>query len=200
MPHIGGARATRVDRQLVKAIAHPVRADALAILNAREASPNQIARELGLDVGNVSYHVTELARQGCVELVSTRKRRGATEHFYRGTDSRYLDDEFWTQLSGSVRGAITIASLRELIATARDSLESGLFEARADRHFSIASYDLDEQGWAEAGRLFQATLDRLMDIGSESEARVAAAGESRPTPALRASFGLLAFESPAADE
>ena len=77
MPHIGGAGAIEADQRLVKAIGHPVRAEALAILNARAASPNQIARELGLDVGNVSYHVSELARQGCVELVDTRQRRGA---------------------------------------------------------------------------------------------------------------------------
>lgn len=198
MPHIGGTGATEADRRLVKAIGHPVRAEALAILNARQASPNEIARELGLDVGNVSYHVTELVKQGCVELVATRQRRGATEHFYRGTDPRYLDDEFWAKLSDSVRSGITLATLRYLLTTARDSIESGLFEARADRHFSIASYDLDERAWAEACELLQMTLDRLMDIGAESETRLTATGDGeRPTPALRATFGLLAFESSA---
>ncbi len=154
MPHIGGAGAIETDQRLVRAIGHPVRAEALAILNARAASPNQIARELG------------------------------------------LDDEFWAKLSDSTRSGITLASLRYLIATARDSLESGLFEARSDRHCSIAGYDLDEQGWAEARELFQATLDQLMDIGAESESRIAAAAAAEPTPALRATFGLLAFESP----
>ena len=35
-----------------------------------------------------------------------------------------------------------------------------------------------------------------MDIGAESESRIAAAAAAEPTPALRATFGLLAFESP----
>jgi predicted transcriptional regulator len=75
MPKIGRSGTTGFDRQLVKALAHPVRAEALTILNTRVASPNEIAKELDLPVGNVSYHVNELEKFGCVELVKTEQRR-----------------------------------------------------------------------------------------------------------------------------
>ena len=61
--------------------------------------------------------------------------------------------------------------------------------AHPDRHLSNVSLDLDEQGWREAMALLSSCLEGLMQIGSESEAR-----EGKPT--VRATFGLMGFESP----
>ena len=195
MPRIGRDRATDADRQLAKALGHPLRAEALTILNARVASPNEIAQELEEHVGNVSYHVNELQKYGCVELVGTKQRRGATEHFYRGVARKYLDDDFWSRLSYGVRNGISLSALRVLVGAVRESVEAGLFDQRTDRHASVVTYALDRQGWQEARDQYEELLNRIMDIGVESEARIA---EHRATPKLRATFGLLAFESPSA--
>jgi DNA-binding transcriptional ArsR family regulator len=196
MSKIGRSETTDYDRQLVKALGHPVRAEALTILNTRVASPNEIAKELGLPVGNVSYHVNELEKLGCVELVRTEQRRGATEHYFRGVARSYLDEEFWTQLSHGMRNGITMATLRILVGAARESVETGLFDARTDRHASVVTYNLDDQGWAEAKALFEETLNQIMEIGAKSEGRLVEADPDKRTPALRATFGMLAFESP----
>lgn len=65
---------------------HPIRAktlDLLASRDGREASPKEIAHELGHNLSTVSYHIGALYKQGLLELVRTRQVRGATEHFYR---------------------------------------------------------------------------------------------------------------------
>lgn len=66
----GKAEVSEADKTLAKALSHPVRAAALTILNARVASPTEIATELELPLGNVSYHINELEKYGCVELVA----------------------------------------------------------------------------------------------------------------------------------
>jgi hypothetical protein len=37
---------------------------------------------VGASLSNVSYHVRQLAKAGLIELVATRPRRGALEHYY----------------------------------------------------------------------------------------------------------------------
>ncbi len=175
---------------LIKALSHPVRANALTILNQRVASPKEIAGELREEVGKVSYHVKELRNLGCVELVDTAQRRGATEHYYRGVAQAYMSDSFWATLSAAVRNGISVTGLKVLIEAAREAVEAGTFDARTDRHLSCLSFSLDGEGWEEAKDLLNETLDRLAEIGARSESRDS---EDR----FRASFGLLSFESPA---
>ena len=76
-PHAG-----LVDPRLAKALAHPLRARILVVLNERVASPNEIAQMLGEALPNVSYHVRTLSDLDCIALVRTAQRRGAIEHYY----------------------------------------------------------------------------------------------------------------------
>lgn len=187
----GPAVSCDADQVLIKALSHPVRANALTILNQRVASPKEISDELGEEVGKVSYHVKELRNLGCVELVDTAQRRGATEHFYRGVAQTYMSDSFWATLSTAVRNGISVTGLKCLIEAARDAVEAGTFDSRTDRHLSCLSFSLDEEGWQEANLLLNETLDRLAEIGARSESRN---GGQR----VRATYGLLGFESPPA--
>lgn len=62
-------------------------------------SPNELAQYLGKPLGNVSYHVKDLAGLSggsrfkdtpLLELVDTQPRRGALEHFYALTPNARL--------------------------------------------------------------------------------------------------------------
>lgn len=55
------------------------------MLEVGEASPKRLSDELGERLGNVSYHMKELADAGMIELVRTEPRRGAVAHFYAPT-------------------------------------------------------------------------------------------------------------------
>jgi DNA-binding transcriptional ArsR family regulator len=83
-------RAVSIDQRLAKALSHSMRARVLALIAEGKASPRQVAERLGEDVRSVAYHVRVLKGLGCLELVETRQRRGATEHFYKVTE-RALD-------------------------------------------------------------------------------------------------------------
>lgn len=176
------------DSTLLKALAHPVRARALTVLNQRIASPSELATEQEEAVGYVAYHVRVLHELELIELVETRQVRGATEHFYRGTVKPYLSDDFWEQLPRDARGGISVAGLDVLNQAIRQAFEAGTFDARIDRHLSNLCVELDEQGWREAGVLLERCLKGLIQVGAEAEARE---GKS-----MRATFGLMGFESP----
>jgi DNA-binding transcriptional ArsR family regulator len=83
---------------------------ALAILTEREASPSELAEELGEPLGNVSYHVRLLHELGLIDLVGTTPRRGAIEHHYRARPDRHLrvldlllDARGWDELGAELR-------------------------------------------------------------------------------------------------
>lgn len=178
------------DSTLLKALAHPVRARALTVLNQRVASPSELANEQGEVVGYVAYHVRVLHELGLIELVETRQVRGATEHFYRGAVKPYLSDEFWKRLPSDARNGISVAGLDVLNKAIKEAFEAGTFDVRTDRHLSSLTVELDEAAWSEAQALLNTCLEGLMRIGTESGSRDGA-------PTVRATFGLMGFESPA---
>jgi DNA-binding transcriptional ArsR family regulator len=185
-----------LDTRLVKALSHPIRARALAILNERVASPKEIAEELGGDVGNVGYHVKTLYELGCVELVDEVPRRGATEHFYRGTTRSFLNDENWARLYPDAKDGVSIAGLKMINDTSREALQAKTFDSRSDRHLSCTPVTIDEEGWGELSALLAETLEGVLEIQARSAGRQA----DRPTETLRATVSILGFESPQSTE
>lgn len=177
------------DSVLLKALAHPVRARALTVLNQKVASPSQLAAEQEEAVGYVAYHVRVLHELGLIELVDTRQVRGATEHFYRGSVKPYLSNDFWGKLPADARSGISAAGLDFLNKAIMEAFEAGTFDSRTDRHLSNLTIDLDEDGWSEANALLNSCLEELMRIGAECES------PERETT-IRATFGLMGFESP----
>lgn len=181
------------DATLMKALAHPVRARALTVLNERVASPSELAGEQGEAVGYVAYHVRVLHEMGLIELVDKRQVRGATQHFYRSTIKPYLSEDFWAKLPRDARNGVSVAGLDVLNQAIKQAFEADTFDARVDRHLSNLSLSLDEQGWNEAGALLAACLKGLIEVGLEAENRKRGNGTK---PAIRATFGLMGFESP----
>jgi DNA-binding transcriptional ArsR family regulator len=105
-------RPESIDPRIVRALAHPVRIQILEILCERVASPNMLAAELDTGLTHVAYHTRALDRCGCLELVDTAQRRGATEHFYRANEDTTfswmplrLDEEAWREVNAILREA-----------------------------------------------------------------------------------------------
>lgn len=184
-----------LDTRLAKSIGHPIRIEAMRILNERTASPSQLAKALGQGISHVSYHVQELSRYGCVELVGTEPRRGAVEHFYRATRqggeaSWLVDDDEARELTQEDRAELSAATLQTVIGEALGALRSGSFDARADSHASWISMDLDEDGWREVTALLAETLTRAQEIEAKSAERVRDKGEE----SISALISMMAFE------
>jgi DNA-binding transcriptional ArsR family regulator len=184
-----------VDHHLVKALAHPLRAQILAILNERVASPNQLSKELDEALSNVSYHITVLKDHHCIEMVKTEQRRGAIEHFYRGTTRSFLSDANWSRLSPAAQNGLSVAGMKMIVDRAMGALEANTFDSRNDRHLSCTPMAVDDKGWTDVTALLNQTLEDLMEIQAESAKRLEEAGEDG-TPAT---VSLISFESPAAE-
>ena len=186
-----GRPRTFIDPRLVKAMGHPVRNDALSILNERVASPNEISKELGESVGHVSYHIKVLKECDCIELVDTAPRRGAMEHYYRATARAFLSDDEWAQLPDSIRPGMSASLLRTMITDATEALKSGSIDRRDDRHMSWTPMIVDEQGWKDVTEALEGMLERVFEVQAESAERLTKANEE----GVPVTVSMLAFEA-----
>ena len=157
------------DPRYVRALAHPLRIRILAMLEERPASPVQLAPRLGSTLGRVGHHVRVLRDLGLIELVETRRRRGAIEHIYQAAPVPGFSDDAWQQAGAAVRERVVAAVLAQIGDYVSGSAAAGGFD-RADANLSRVPLRLDESGWqelAEAGRRFLAEVDDIQTRAGE---------------------------------
>jgi hypothetical protein len=181
-----------VEQIVAKAFAHPLRVQILIILNERVASPNLLSQELDQSLNLVAYHVRVLEKYDCIELVDTKQRRGATEHFYRATRRQFLSDSEWARMPESLRPGLSGAMLKSVFDDIEEAMSQGTLDEVEDRHLSRTPMVVDKQGWEETAALLSETLDRLLEIQSESSERIATGDE----PGVLAKVHMLHFKSP----
>ncbi len=181
-----------VEQVVAKAFAHPLRVQILIILNERVASPNLLAQELDQSLNLVAYHVRVLEKYDCIELVDTKQRRGATEHFYRATRRQFLSDAEWSRMPEVLKPAVSGAILQSIFGDIEEAVKSGTMDEIDDGHISRTPMIVDKQGWDEAAKLLEGTLDRLFEIQAESSERLAKGDEK----GILAKAQLLYFKSP----
>jgi DNA-binding transcriptional ArsR family regulator len=150
-----------IELRLAKAMAHPVRVKILEMMNERPVAPVEASEAIGTPLSNVSYHFRTLLELGCIEAVGKQQVRGSIKTTYRSRTSLLFDE-----------------------------IGAGTMDARADSHLSVTTLDLRWEAWEEVARLLEGTLDRIIEIKGEEEAR------EDGTERFPATIGLLAFESP----
>jgi DNA-binding transcriptional ArsR family regulator len=192
LPKTKNKKKDGVEQIVAKAFAHPLRVQILIILNEKVASPNMLAQQLDESLNLVAYHVRVLEKYDCIELVDTKQRRGATEHFYRATRRQLLTDDQWAQMPASLRPGMATAVLKSIFEDIEAASKSGTLEEVDDVHISRTPMVLDKQGWADVSTLLKGTFDQLMEIQAASSERVA---ESKDEATL-AKVHLLHFKSP----
>jgi DNA-binding transcriptional ArsR family regulator len=180
--------ASRTEDQVAKAMSSPLRLRMLAALNERVASPKQLADDLGESLPKLCYHVKVLRDLGCIELVDTRRRRGATEHFYRATTRAMIDSEASDVLPLPARQAISSTILQVAFGQAHEAIAAGTFDARTDRHLSQVDLTLTETGWRTVNMLLDEVLERALAL----QAKALAPGVE-PSEQIRSSLVLAHF-------
>lgn len=183
------------DPRLIKALAHPLRVRILSILETRDmASPNEMAEELGVSLGVMSYHVRRLHSLGFLELVKRTPRRGAIEHHYRAKARPRVTDEGWAETPSIVKRAMVGASLQQVTGYINAAAGQGGFD-RGDAHLSRTVLMLDDEGWKQlAGEMAQ-WMGRVEQLEEESLQRMADAGQDSATVAKRTAAILMLFEA-----
>lgn len=186
------------DPSVAKALAHPLRSRILAALEQRTASPSQLAAELDVPLGVLSYHVRRLTALGFLRLVKRVPRRGAVEHYYAATTKPPITDQAWEAMPSAVKNAMLRTSLGTLGAHLGEAAAAGGFDPPEAR-LSRQRFRLDQQGWRELAAELEACTKRIEALEGASEARLAQAG-SAPVPAPAqsesATVVMMLFRSP----
>jgi DNA-binding transcriptional ArsR family regulator len=196
LPKTKNKKKDGVEQIVAKAFAHPLRVQILIILNEKVASPNMLAQQLDQSLNLVAYHVRVLEKYDCIELVDTKQRRGATEHFYRATRRQFLSDDEWSRMPASLRPGMAGAVLKSVFEDIEAASKAGTLEEVEDIHLSRTPMVLDSQGWADVSKELKASLDRLLQIQTEASQRIAESGEA----GVLAKVHMMHFKSPSSEE
>ena len=181
-----------IEQIVAKAFAHPLRVQILIILGEKVASPNMLSQQLDQSLNLVAYHVRVLEKYDCIELVDTKQRRGATEHFYRATRRQFLSDDEWARMPAGLRPGMAGAMLKSVFEDIEAASKSGTLDEVEDIHLSRTPMVVDKQGWSDISTLLKSTLDRLLEVQTESSERIAN-GEGE---GILSKVHLLHFKSP----
>jgi DNA-binding transcriptional ArsR family regulator len=177
MPKTKNKKEEGVEQVVAKAFAHPLRVQILVILNEKVASPNMLAQHLDQSLNLVAYHVRVLEKYECIELVDTKQRRGATEHFYRATRRQFLTDSEWARLPQSLRPGLSSAMLKTAFDDVEEALDKNTFDEFDNRHLSRTPMVVDRKGWEDTAEVLAETLERLIEIQAEAAVRLGESGE-----------------------
>ncbi len=161
-----------IDQRLVRALAHPLRVNILEILCDRVASPNALSEDLGAGLSHVAYHTRTLNKCGCLELVKTAQRRGATEHFYKAAPDAFLGSPAWRKVPRSLRRSVSAASLETLIDKAVTALAAGTIDDRDDTTLTWMPLRVDREGWEEVTEILAEAADRVLGAQQRSVKRL----------------------------
>jgi DNA-binding transcriptional ArsR family regulator len=164
------------DPRYAKALAHPLRIRALAMLEEERASPVVLAERLGEPLGVVAYHVRTLYNLGLIELVGTRQRRGATEHYYQAREHPRITDEAWQEISLVTRQRLLSSMLQQIGEYATGSAAIGGFD-RPDAHITRTALKLDEKGWTDLAAASKKWLREVSKIEDAAGKRLSKGGE-----------------------
>lgn len=180
------------DAAVVKALAHPLRVRILSVLEHRDASPRELARELGAPLANVSYHVTQLRRLRLISLERETRRRGAVEHHYRLEVRPSISDEGWAAAPSMVKEALSQAAIGQIGREVETAARDGAFE-RADIHLSRLPVTVDEAGFRALALEAERFVAKVQQIEEASAKRQARGGQE----SIHGRVVLMLFQSPA---
>lgn len=107
------AKSREPEQGLLYLLEHPLRKWLLCLyIEDEEAlSPKYLADYTKKNLSTVGYHVRQLAEYGALDLVDTKSRRGAVQHFYRPT--KLAQETPWVlAVLGLPTGALELAERR----------------------------------------------------------------------------------------
>ena len=180
--------------RMAAAVSHPTRLHAMIVFWEREASPREIAAELGEPLNNVTYHVNQLRDLGWIELVAERPARGGrvVEHFYKAARNTLIQDTDLSHLGRDEIDVIDMTILRSMAKDIEQAMASGTFFAHDDNQLTRIPLDVDPQGWEETKDILDRALEELLAVKEAVLQRTAATDEAT----VPIKVEIIHFESP----
>jgi DNA-binding transcriptional ArsR family regulator len=159
----------------IKAMASQPRAEAFRLIRDRgPISTKEVARELDVEVRELSYHVRKLKELGCIEKVRTRRVRSFIETFYRATEQHTIDIEEWAELAEDDPEMAEFSAdefMQSIVDDYTASRRAGIV-GRDDKFWVVRHWlALDSKGLEEAEKAAEAYERALLAIETDSAAR-----------------------------
>jgi DNA-binding transcriptional ArsR family regulator len=180
-------------KNVLEALADPLRRAIIEELALKPASAAELAAQLDAPIEQVRYQVKRLRALELVTIHAERTRRGAIERTFTAdcTNLIFNRDEVHSipeRILGQQYRRTTSRIFRDAVEAAR----TGALR-NDERHYLVRiPLPLDSQGWREAGGRFEIAAIRLLHVREKVSKRVGKTGE-QPRPAIT---GLLFFEAP----
>ena len=153
-----------------------------ACSTAAPRAPNQLARELDLPLGRVSYHIRLLSDLGAIELVRTEPRRGALEHFYRAVTTVWFSEADWQKLPRSARRGILGQNLQQIFTERHRGRRRRRLRPPVQRRPARAARARRGRAWTSSPGCCATSLDRAREINLRAaERRERQRRDRRPT-------------------
>jgi hypothetical protein len=181
-----------IDQRLIRALAHPLRVQIMDVLTDCIASPTLLSERLEVELTHVAYHTRTLDRYGCLQLVKTAQRRGATEHFYKALPGAFVGDKAWREVPKSLLGGVSAATLETFLDKAIAALQAGTLDGRSDTVFRWMPLLLDEAGWTEVVAILEDATNGILAAHLGSKDRLAQAGDDSGISTV---IGMACFET-----
>lgn len=184
--------------RLSPVIGDSMRTQIVAELNHREMSPTQFHREFDTtNKGAVYRRFNDLDLHGWLAVVDQKRRRGATERFYRATKPTLLDYEPCADPPAALTGTASWRTFERFCERAIESMATGTFDKRVDRYVTWSFVSLDREGWENVLAGTEALSKRIFREQEQAAPRLAKSG-STPIAMTIALAALEAAGSPVA--
>lgn len=156
------------DPLAIRALAHPIRLDLLAVIGrSGQATTAQAARELGISHGLASHHLRQLAKYGFTEQVAGKDNR---ERPWRAVEASY----HWPDSQSDPEATAATGALEQVIA---ERVLEGFLQWQRRREGWPAEW-LDGSGLATT--TVYLTADELAGITAEFAAMVTRYSDAQP--------------------
>ncbi len=180
--------------ELLKAMAHPLKARILVALDETQASPTELAARLKEDFRTVARLVRELRDSDppLIEEVSSTRVRGGVAHIYKTAGRPVLELGPWEQMPQLFREIHSTQAGQILLGDLAEAIDAGTFDARPERTMVRDVIVVDQEGVEEVEAAGAAFLEAIAKSGARSAGRLVESGEQ----GIRLSASALAFEVP----
>jgi DNA-binding transcriptional ArsR family regulator len=186
------AAADGLRSRMVTALKHSLRGPILAVLAERPASAGEIAAELEVPAESVGHQLRWLRREGLVQLVEKRERRGVAENYYRATLDPIMDDEEFGALSPEQRHRFSAHVIKCLSVDASRAHRAGTLDSRNDMCSAHVRMLLDERGWRELAEIHREAFEKVIALRRCVAERI----KGSASTSIPAASTLLCFELP----
>lgn len=162
--------------RVLRALNHPVRRRIMRVLVDGAGSATTISQKIGMDLGVVSYHLSQVLAKECdiVELADSIPRRGAVEKFYRLKFHALSEADPGEE--GEVEPASRRMSFAECLIVAVAAMDADAFADLEDSAWDWSLTRVDEIAWREVREASEEFNAKMRKAAAASRKRASAEG------------------------